>query len=219
MLRRDVLTGGLAAGTLALTGTALADGASARRVFRIERAGRDIGRHVLTGHRDGDTFRLNVDIDIRVKVIGLVTAYRYEMTNEEVWRDRTLERVDSRTNDDGEDAFLRIRREGDALAVEGSGFRGRQPLDAVTTTYVAREFLDRRPWLSSQSGEPLDIAIAPVSGQARTFQISGELTTRLTYDERGEWVDCSFDGQGERVTYDILEDTGGFAALWRGGTA
>jgi hypothetical protein len=222
MRRREVLGGGLAAGGLALAGgpgAALADGATARRVFRLRRAGSDIGRHALEGRREGGAFRLAIDIDIRVKVIGLVTAYRYAMTNEEVWRDRRIERVDSETDDDGEARFLRVRREGEALAVEGSGFEGRQPLSAVTTTYLAREYLDRRPWLSSQSGEPLDVRIEPIAGEARAFRVSGGLETELVYDERGEWVGCRFEAGGERVVYEILEETGDLAALWRGGPA
>ncbi|MEM6489954.1 MAG: DUF6134 family protein [Pseudomonadota bacterium] len=214
MYRRTLLLGA-AAGVFCPVGlTAAAADGTASRVFRILRGGKDIGRHMLTARRTADTLEITIEIAIRVRFLG-ITAYRYEMTNREVWQDGALLTLDSETNDDGTDDRLTIRREGDALAVDGLRYSGRQPLQAVTTTYYAPAFLERRPWLSSQSGEPLQVSSAPIAGEPGAVQLSGEIDSVLIYDDRGEWVGCRFDASGELATYEVIEETGAIAAMWR----
>lgn len=222
MRRRDLIIGGMGAAAFARTAAARADG-GARRVFRIVRGGSDIGRHTLDArvNANGD-FEVAIEIDIEVRVVvGLVSAYSYRMSNREVWRDRRIVSVDSETDDDGTEEFCRIRRGDGALRVEGTAFTGTQPLSAVTTTYYAPEFVERRPWISSQSGKPLSVAADPVSGEPRTWRITGDISveTVLGYNDRGEWDVCRFDARGETVRYEVIEDTGNIAELWRGAGA
>ncbi|MEO1469310.1 MAG: DUF6134 family protein [Pseudomonadota bacterium] len=225
MERRDFLRSAAMAGLAAgggvgvgggFTGQALADGSAgeARRVFRILRAGRDIGRHVLTARHGADGFEIDIDIDIVVRVLG-IAAYRYEMSVRERWADGALASLDSRTNDDGDEDFARIRRAGDVLEIDGSGFQGTRPGDGVATTYYTRAFLERRPWISSQTGRPVEIAPRPLSGEPDAFEIGGDLGNVLIYDAAGEWTGCRFDAGGEPARYEVIEDTGGVAALWR----
>ncbi|MEL7346624.1 MAG: DUF6134 family protein [Pseudomonadota bacterium] len=221
MQRRAFLSLGLGsmafAAPFATPLTARAD-EGAKTVFRILRGDKDIGRHSLTARRDGNRFEMDIDIDIRVKFLG-ITAYRYAMTNREVWEGGQIISVDSTTDDDGTDEQVVMRRDGDALTVEGSAFSGRAPVTAVTTTYYTPTFIDRRPWLSSQSGKRIDFKVDRVAGEGvpgttAAFQLSGQINSRLIYSAAGEWIGCEFDAQGEPGRYEMLEE-GNIAALWR----
>lgn len=210
MLRRSFLAGaGAAAATASLPRPARAQ-ETARRVFRILRAGDDIGRHVLDARLGPDGFVIDIDIDIRVKLLGF-TAYRYELTNRETWSGGHIVQVDSRVNDDGDEAYARIMRAGDRLEVDGSGYAGPAPFSSVTTSYFTPAFLDRRPWISTQSGKRLSVETRP-AGSSR-WQVSGELETQLVY-EGGEWMGSIFDAGGETARYETLESTGSISDLW-----
>jgi hypothetical protein len=212
MKRRDLL---IAGGVFAIApvlgpGIARADG-TAMREFRILRGGSDIGRHRLAARRTGERFEIDIDIDIAVTFLG-ITAYRYELSNREVWDERRILRVASQVNDDGDRSHSKIERAGAALEVDGSGFSGEAPLEAVTTSYYARPFIERQPWISTQSGKVLDISIAREGEGA--VQVRGELETELVYDDAGEWVGCRFDAQGEPGTYEVVESSGAILPLW-----
>lgn len=205
--RRGLLIG---AAALAAAPPALAAESASRR-FRILRNGSDIGRHALDARLTEDGFSIGIDIDIRVRVLG-ITAYRYTLTNREVWKDGRLVSLESRTDDDGTRERATVTREGDRLAIDGTGYSGTAPLEAVTTSYYTTRFHDRRPWISTQSGKPLSVSIAARSDER--FKVTGDLTTLLIYDDRGEWVGCEFDAGGEPARYELADGTGAIAALW-----
>lgn len=213
MLRRDLL-GGLAASTAfcALPITAAQAASTARREFRIMRDGSDIGRHLLVARRGPDGFEIDIDIEIVVRVLG-IAAYRYELRNRETWAGGKLMKLDSETNDDGDRYFARVRRAGDALEVEGTSYRGAAAPIAATTSYFVPDFLERPVWISTQSGAPLSVKVSPTGGTRWT--VSGELETTLIYDDRGEWMGSEFDAGGELGTYELIEETGLIAPLWR----
>lgn len=209
MQRRDFLIG-TAASSAMLAAPALA-AQSAVRQFRILRAGSDIGTHSLDARLGPEGFEIDIVIDIRVKVLG-ITAYRYLLQNREIWQGGRLVRLTSRTNDDGEENFATIERKGAQLSVEGSAYSGGVAADAATTSYYTTDFLRRSPWISTQSGLPLNVAVAETA--PRTWAVTGELETQLSYDAAGEWVGCSFDAGGEPARYEMTASNGQIAALW-----
>lgn len=208
MLDRRIFMGGAAA---ALASPAWAAD-TASREFRILRDGDDIGSHRLDAVLGPNGFEVAITIRIAVKVLG-ITAYRYEMDNREVWRDGAIVSIDSKVNDDGTRDFFRASRAQDAVAIEGSRHNGKAPLEAVTTSYYATPFLKRRPWLSTQSGAPLELTVKP-GGRANWWAVRGELDTDLGYDASGEWVACEFDAGGEQARYEIAGGSGRIGALW-----
>ncbi|MEM7498185.1 MAG: DUF6134 family protein [Pseudomonadota bacterium] len=215
--RRHLLFGASAAGfasALPIATHARADGARARRVLRILRDGSDIGMHSLTATHGPDRFEMRIEIDIRVRLLG-ITAYRYTHENTEVWEGGALAALMTRTNDDGDEYYANLKRAGDVLEIDGSGYSGTAPLNAAPTSYYARPFIDRRPWISTQSGKPLEIDIA-TAGASQTFDVTGELTTTLGYNAAGEWVECRFDAGGEPGAYEVVENDGAITPLWQG---
>lgn len=215
MRRRDVLAGGIALGATVMTpiGAAQAAGA-ARREFRILRDGSDIGRHVVAAEMTAAGFEVAINIDLRIKVLG-ITAYRYSLANREVWAKGRIVSVEGETDDDGDRNHARIRAAGDVLEIDGSAYSGTAPADAVTTSYFARPFIQRRPWISTQSGMPLDIDVAALPhDRLEGWAVRGDMETELFYDARGEWIGCAFDAGGSVASYEVIEDTGAIAALW-----
>ena len=208
MLNRRLFLGGAAA---ALASPALG-AQKASRIFRIIRDGDDIGSHMLEAVLGPNGFEIAIEIRIAVKVLG-ITAYRYEMDNREVWQGGRIVSVNSTVNDDGTKDFAKATRSGQALNVEGSRFSGTAPVVAATTSYFTTDFLKRQPWISTQTGAPLEIGTAP-EGRARWWQTSGEIETKLGYDATGEWIGCEFDAGGELARYDISGSSGNISQLW-----
>lgn len=211
MQRRMFLGGSTTLAAAAVLPSGALGAERAQRRFRILRDGDDIGFHSLSATLDNRGFNIEIKIEIAVKILG-ITAYRYTLLNRERWRDGRVVEVDSRVFDDGTEDFCRIVQQDGELQISGSRFTGAAELDAVTTSYYHPSFIGRRPWISTQSGAVLKIDIAEVA--PRVHQVSGELTTRLTYDERGEWVNVSFDAGGEPGTYELVSETGLISALW-----
>lgn len=211
MNRRGFVAGTamLASGLVLPTGAIAVD--RAQRSFRVLRDGKDIGTHTLSATLGNQGFEIEIRIDLAVKFLGF-TAYTYNLINREIWRDGRIVSVNSRVNDDGTDEFCRVTNDGEALQVSGSRFTGTLPLDAVTTSYYHSAFLDRRPWISTQSGAELAIDVAPAGGGK--YAVTGELETTLVYDNRGEWMGSIFDAGGETATYELVSETGLIAPLW-----
>lgn len=209
--RRNVLAGlGATALVSSFPMPALA-AKNASRMARIIRDGDDIGTHSFDAVLGPNGFEIDIRIRIAVKVLG-ITAYRYELDNREVWKDGKIVSVATKVNDDGTDDFARISQGGDALQIEGSRYTGKAPSEAVTTSYYATPFLKRRPWVSTQTGVPLKIAVKP-EGRANWWAVTGELETKLGYKD-GEWVYCEFDAGGELATYNVKRQSGKIGALW-----
>jgi len=211
--RRNVLAGAGALAAASLAAPAVHAVERARRTFRILRDGDDIGTHTLEARLSEPGFEIHIDVDIAVTFLGF-TAYTYTLKNHEVWSGGRLLEIDSEVDDDGTEEFARIRRGDGELRIEGSGYEGAAPLESVTTSYYAKPFLERRPWISTQSGEPLEIDIRMTASQPAAWAVTGELTTRLFYDDAGEWVGCEFDAGGKDARYEVVESTGPIGEMW-----
>jgi hypothetical protein len=214
----------LMAGAAALA-AAPARAETAGRRFTILRGDDDVGRHEVRLTREGDALEVAIDVEIVVRILG-IAAYRYEMTNRERWRGGLLQSVDCAVNDDGRRKTVRVSREGDGLAVDASFYSGPAPSDAATTTYFTPAFLDRRQWISTDSGELYAMRVAR-DGSAEVETAAGRVTcarwratnggdfdVRLFYDPADEWASVAFDAGGEPAVYvpDALDD--GFNRLW-----
>lgn len=179
------------------------------------RDGSDVGSHALTVSGVGTRVRMKIDIAIRIKFLG-ITAYRYDHTNTEVWENGVLVQLDAKTNDDGDEEFVRVRRVGDALRVEGTAFTGAAPADAVPTSYWYYDAaVGTRNWISTQSGKLLSMSFAktPWSNGGQQVSTDGGFKTTLFYDAEREWVGCRFDAGGEDIDYKLEQAGPSFRPL------
>ena len=202
MTRRAALAGGAAA---LLTPT-LARARSAERRFTVLRGGDPIGTHVVRASRSGDTVEAATEIDIAVTFLG-ITAYRYTLDYRETYRGGQLAAFSGRCNDDGTEESVEVSREGNMLRIDGTGYSGEAPAQAVPTSYWRRAALQASPWISAQSGELLGIGVregganVPAGSTGYTVSDGAGYDVELWYDAAGDWTGCAFDAEGEPGLY------------------
>jgi hypothetical protein len=172
----------------------LVDGTYAFKVFRD---GDEIGTHTLVARHDGQDLVLDIVVAIKVKV-AFVTAYRYEQTRREVWREGRLVAFESDTNDDGTKAKTSGKLDGDMLVVSGPGGTTKLRPDIIPNSWWNPDLPKQSELLSTLDGkvlkvgvqdageETVDTAKGPV--KARHYILSGEVEREVWYDADGRWV-------------------------------
>ena len=195
---------------------------SGARRFTVLRDGDDIGFQTNRVTRRGDVIVHECQARLKVKVLG-ITAYRYELDYVEEWRGGELLTLSSKCNDDGDDDFVEVRRGGDGLEVNGSGYQGPCPLGVATSSYWSYDFTKRSVWISTQTGALLNMTITR-AGPAETpgpagpiaaerWSLSGGYEADVFYKDR-DWVAIGFDAGGEEAVY--VPDSAGaqFMPVW-----
>jgi len=190
--------------------------------FKVLRKDADIGSHRLSFRREGDDLHVEIAIDLEVG-IGPITLYEYTHRNREVWRDGRLLRLDSRTNDDGKEHEVTVRRVADGLRVEASGLEPYvAPADTIPTSYWHPETITRSRLLNTQNGEMEQVSIEAAGDEwievkekrleARKYEVSGDLKLRLWYDRTdegvGQLLKLAFSARGAEVRYQRLQPAG-----------
>lgn len=220
--RRHVLLAGpilLGLGTLSLRATSaftLPDG-DTQSFSVVRKKDSPMGSHRMRFTRDGDRLIMEKSIDLEV-TLAFVTAYRYSHSNREVWQGGRLVEIETRTNDDGDDYWLRAKAGPDGLLVEGSGGSYTAPADIIPTSYwnhattSATQLLDTQRGLimdvrmEDQGAETLETQAGPIPARHHTINILTNppgKTNRidLWYDESDRWVGLAFEAKGQKISY------------------
>jgi hypothetical protein len=178
--------------------------------FAAFRNGSPLGRHRLAFTPDGPRLRVDIQIELAVK-LAFITLYRYRHTNRELWEHGRLMGFASTTDDNGTPHRVEARREGDVILVEGGSGRLEAPGDAMPSTYWHRRFLEAPVWIDTQAGRLLDCKVAPAGAErvpagsrdlpADRFKVTGDLTLDLWY-AKDHWVKLDFKGEdGSTIDY------------------
>ena len=195
---------------------------SGGRKFTVLRDGDDIGFQTNKVTRRGDVIVHECQARLKVKVLG-ITAYRYELDYVEEWQGGQLKSMTSKCNDDGDDDFVEVKRSGDGLEINGSGYQGPCPQGVATSSYWSHDFMQRPVWISTQTGALLNMKTAksgaaeitgpsgPIS--AERWVLSGGYDANVFYKDR-DWVAISFDAGGEEAIYVPDSDTAQFMPVW-----
>ena len=182
--------------------------------FRILRKGDVIGTHALTFSGNGDALDVAVAIDFVVK-IGPIPMFRYEHRATERWQGGQFVSLDSKTNHDGSPQFVRARKEGGGVVVEGSkAERYTAPADALPTTYWNKAMLGSHV-INSEDGRLFAIKSAALAEEnvptasgsslrARHYNVSGELDLDLWYDASNQWAHLVFSKENNTFIYEKL---------------
>lgn len=193
---------------------------SERVLFRVLRNGSEIGTHEVVINHAGNRAEARVAIDFAVK-IAFVTVYRYEHRNREIWDGNRLVRLSSRTNDNGKNTSVVIRRADGVLVVEGSEYDGTADGDALPTSHWNPAMLGAPVLINTINGKLLDVEVASRGLEriaalgrqldAARFDITGDTSLSLWYaeDESGApvWVKCAFSLDGADFRYELIEST------------
>lgn len=214
----------LAALALAVLGAITPNGARAARAdaeptqqwrFRVLLDGREVGRHDFVLRTEGSRKVLRSEAALKVKLL-FVTAYEYRHEAVEVWDDRCLASIQSRTDDNGRTYEVRGASAGNQFLVESRGARRAGPSCVSSFAYWNPEFLERSSLLNSQTGELVAVEVQPLGGE--TFPVRGAATRAeryrlkapgmaidLWYAPGGSWLglESQLEG-GRRLRYELL---------------
>ena len=155
--------------------------------FEVSLDGKPIGEHRYVLREDNQDRELTSDADFRVKFLFL-EAYRYEHRAREWWQGDCLERLEARTDDNGDRIAVAGTRDSGAFRLTTGG--DATPLDDCVQTfaYWNPSILDARRLLNPQTGEYVEIKVMPmgseeIGGQrADRFRLLGSARTPLEID-------------------------------------
>ena len=212
--RRAVL---VAAAAMAprLAGAALPVPQGGSLAFRMVRHGSQIGTHMLSFQRDGETLTVRITVDALVTFVSIPIA-RYEHRAVETWQGTTLVGLSAQTNKNGDHEWADARRTEEGLVVLGSKTkRYLAPTVAIPTSYWNKQMLDGpmisledgvllRPKVSLSAAEAIPLA-SGATVVADHYNLSGAFNIDLWYDRSGGWAGMAFTVvDGSTVRYERL---------------
>lgn len=177
--------------------------------FTIVRKGSQIGYHAVRVDVDGDAMRIETRIRMRVK-FGPLVLYHYDLSSSEIWRDGALYSLDSRTDRNGKDMTLAVRRDGDELVVDGSSYAGPAPLHVMPGAYWNKAIVDASMLLNTQNGALIPVVVenvgrspTPAGAVGEHYRVRGSVTLDLWYDG-AQWTGAEFVIDGEELSYALM---------------
>ena len=210
--RRTVITTG--ASLLAMPSLGALPNSELPLRFRIMRKGSRIGTHALTFSRNTDVLSVSIAVEIAVS-FGPIRLFHYSLSAIEHWVRDEFTSLDAKCDDDGEQAWCRVRRDGGRLAVEGSLGSYVAPSNALAATHWNKSELSGaminpengrllRPTVTDLGkGEVALASGAKVDGQH--FSWRGEGNLDLWYDLNGAWIALrAITHSGEELVYERL---------------
>jgi hypothetical protein len=208
----------IAASLLASLSLATADASpegSRRLSFDVFLDERPIGFQHFNLQPTEDGVRVSTEAEFEVKVLR-ITAFEYDHRNEELWRGRCLQAIESTTNSNGTPYRVSGRTGEAGFVLSGVGQQGRRLGDCVGSfAYWDRSQLaGRERLLNSQTGEYVPVEIRPLGTGSLTlggrevrverFALIGrDIDITLAYESvSGEWLtlDSRLDG-GRMLRY------------------
>lgn len=179
--------------------------------FTVLRNGDPIGKHEYTFKESGARTFVDIVTDIKVK-IAFITAYRFEHEAKEEWFKDKLIKTSSKTNDDGDDHFLRVTKTKSALNIVGDGKESTAEYGIMPASLWNPETIKHTSLLNTLDGHIMSVNVddlgtedVPVKGEmvkAQHYRLSGDLERELWFDDRGLLVQVSFKGDdGSDISY------------------
>jgi len=185
-----------------------------RTQFRVLRNGRPFGTHTVTFAERNGELTVNIEIDLRVR-FGPFVLFNYSHQNEEKWQGNELASLRSVTNNNGEDLVVTIDRQGDDLDVDGKNFEGLASGQCVPTSYWNPQTIEATCLINTQTGRVMSVDVEPLGPEnlimngttisAQKYQVDGDLTITLWYDDNNNWVKSAFSLDNNDVEYELVD--------------
>ena len=146
--------------------------------FRVFLDDKEIGYHKVRLTPEDDRRRVSVEAKFDVKFF-FVTAYSYDHKTEEVWEGACLADIQSRTDDNGDELYVRRQAKGQAFTVETHD--GQQELQGCVRSfaYWDPELLKASRLLNTQTGEYQDVEIIELG--ENPIEIDGRIVDAIQY--------------------------------------
>ena len=221
----------LLGGLLSLPGAVSATAEPAGELlFKVLLDDKDIGVHRFLVAREDDRELVRIEADFDVTFFA-IPVYRYDHRNRETWNDGCLERIESRTDDNGDEFRVEGEDRGDRFVVSTNDSTTELEADCVMSfAYWNRDFLSQARLLNAQTGEylPIDVEklgteelrLGDVSTKAQRYRLlnrDAEIDIDIWYDAAsGRWLSLESRVGGDRVLrYLPLADAAADAARQR----
>ena len=139
--------------------------------FRVFLDGEEIGYHKVHLSHEGDEKRVRVEANFKVNFL-FITAYRYQHETEEIWQGSCLAEIQSSTNDNGEQLFIRSLNADQGFAIQTHN--GQQQLQGCVRSfaYWDPELLKADRLLNTQTGEYQQVKMIELGNQP--IEIDGQ---------------------------------------------
>jgi len=146
--------------------------------FRVFLDDKEIGYHTVRLSPEEDGRRVSVEAKFDVKFF-FITAYRYDHQTEEFWEGACLRDIQSRTDNNGEQLFIRKQAEGNNFTLETHD--GQQELQGCVRSfaYWDPELLKTSRLLNTQTGEYQDVEIIELGNNP--IEIEGRMVEAIQY--------------------------------------
>lgn len=215
-LTRRVAAGLLAGGVVTAATGGLAAALPADRTFRVFRKGANIGSHSVRFEEKSGRLIVRSEVGLVVK-IAFITAFRYEQTALDQWRDGVLVASRVRTNDDGEESRVVVEAVDDRLVVRGPGNDYRVDLGAMHDLSFWNQDITRLSRLiDAKDGDLTDVRVKPpvedavelagtrVPAWRYEFRVSRRRSGSIWYDAEGAWVHGRLNTRDEVLEYRLV---------------
>jgi hypothetical protein len=170
--------------------------ASGRLAFNVFRNDSQIGTHHVTFHTAGDALTVQIAADFKVG-LGPLTLFNYSLRTTEHWQGGQLMSATSKANNDGKAESMTAKRQGDALAVQGSkSGHYTAPPGSILATHWNRAEL-KGPMINPENGELMKFSVAEKGSEqimaagktitATHYALTGFATIDLWYDSQSVW--------------------------------
>ena len=182
----------LLAAALALPGASFATSEPASELlFRVMLDDRDIGVHRFSVARQDDRELVEIEADFRVTFLA-IPVYSYDHRNREIWRDGCLVRIESKTDDNGDEFRVEGEDLGDRFVVTTQDDTTELDADCVMSfAYWNREFLSQGRLLNAQTGEYLPVSVEELGIEALRLGDESVEARRYRLLNRDEDIDIS----------------------------
>ena len=156
------------------------------------------------------------EINFQIKKLGIV-FYKYHVKGTEIYKDGTLVKFTSITNQNGKNKYVNMRLENGEYVIDGSSYQGKAPVDYLLGTWWNHAIVKAKAQISAVSGRIIEqkvtflgkeiIKIGDKSYNTLHYNFSStdkklnkgkRLNTDVWYDERTlNWVKASFEKKGQ----------------------
>lgn len=180
--------------------------------YVVYRDGSPIGDHSISFTPSGDQLQVAIKTDIAVKV-AFITAFRFEHTSHEVWKDGKLQALTASTNDDGKQHEVAVKSSPDGLQVTVDGTTGTRPAETLIHDQWNMDNLTRTTLLSAFDGTDYKVSFSGPSEETltigtrtyatRKYASTGDLVRTFWFDDQDRLVRVEFESRGSNVVYEI----------------
>lgn len=178
--------------------------------FDVLRDGGQLGTHMVSFARDGDTLTVKSAVALKV-AFGPVTLFDYTQDVTERYLRDKLTWVGSRTKKDSKWQTLSAEAVEGGIDVKGAGYKGVLKGVVIPSTHWNADEMKQAAMFSTENGKMLPMKVVDrgmeqikaggTTISARRYDVTSELNASFWYDANGRWVKCAFVAEGSKIEY------------------